>query len=203
MDLLASIFDALMRMTPHKTDTESRAERAARMHVIAASINDATKRAACVEGGGVVSTEPCKPIFSDRRLLAALLLGKGHFESDFAQYVHEGRCEDGPVGARCDSGKDGVARAHGPWQQWRLSVFPSSDWDDMQSSTPEATSLAAWHAAKLLAGSKSMCKAYFGGDDVQAAIAGFSGSCTMGMAPKKIAYQAAAVRKILAQLPAE
>lgn len=200
MDLLSSIFAALMRMTPHKTDTESRPERELRMHVVADSIHDATLRAAC---SGRYASPDCKPIFSDRRTLAALLLGKGHFESDFAEYVHEGRCQDGPVGARCDSDAHGLARAHGPWQQWRLSVFPSSDWDTMHAATLEATTLAAWHAAKLLAGSRTMCKADFGGDEIQAAIAGFSGSCTMGMAPKKVAYQAQAVRKILASLPAE
>ena len=200
MDLLASIFAALMRMTPHKTDTESRPERAARMQVVASSINEATLRAACA---GHYASTACSPIFSDRRTLAGLLLGKGHFESDFAEYVHEGRCQDGPPGARCDSDSHGLARAHGPWQQWRLSVFPASDWDSMRAATPEATTLAAWHAAKLLAGSRAMCKAAFGGDEIQGAIAGFSGSCTMGMSPKKVAYQAAAVRKILATLPAE
>lgn len=199
MDLLTAIFAQLMRMTPHKTDTETRAERAERMHVVASSINDATKRAACFG----LSIEQCRPIFSDRRVLASLLLAKGHFESDFAQYVHEGRCSDGPVGARCDSDRFGVARAHGPWQQWRASVFPATDWDQMHAATPEATELAAWHAAKLLAGSRTMCKAAFGGDELQAAIAGFSGSCTMGMAPQKIARQAALARKILAGLPAE
>jgi predicted ATPase len=73
----------------------------------------------------------------------------------------------------------------------------------MNASTQEATDLAAWHATKLLSGSRSMCKAAFGGDEVQAAIAGFSGSCTMGMSPKRVAYQAATVRKIMAMLPAE
>lgn len=44
MDLLTSIFDALMRMTPHKTDTESRAQRADRMHLVAASIKRRDKK---------------------------------------------------------------------------------------------------------------------------------------------------------------
>jgi hypothetical protein len=197
MDLPTAIFDTLMRMTPHKTDTESRDARSARMHVIASSIDSASRRAACID-----APPDCKPIFGDRRLITALLLGKGHFESDFAQYVHEGRCEDGPRGARCDSGRDGVARAHGPWQQWRMSTFPASDWDQMVGSDQESTDLAAWHAAKLLSGSKSMCKAFFGGDPVESAIAGFSGSCTR-MEPAKVAYQAQTVRKILATLPAE
>lgn len=197
MDLLAAIFDQLMRMTPHFTDTESRAERQVRMHIVAVSINDATKKAACVG-----AAPGCKPILSDRRLLAGLLIGKGHFESDFAQYVHEGHCEAGPVGARCDSDKDGIPRAHGPWQSWIQGVIPRDDWDKLVGVTPEATHLAAWHAAKILAGMRSMCKEFYGGDEIQSAIAGYSGSCTR-MDPKKVAYQAQAVRKIMALLPSE
>jgi hypothetical protein len=121
MDLLTAIFDSLMRMTPHKTDTESRPEREMRMHIVAVSIHRATQRAACVD-----APPDCKPIFSNSQMLAGLLLGKGRFESDFAEYVHEGHCEAGPVGARCDSDRNGLPRAHGPWQQWRLSVFPAS-----------------------------------------------------------------------------
>lgn len=200
MDLLTAIFNSLMRMTPHNTDTESREGRVARMHIVAPAIHDATLRASC---SGSFAVPDCKPIFSDRRTLAGLLLGKGHFESDFAEYVHEGHCLDGPVGARCDADKNGVPRAHGPWQQWKISVFPQEDWEKLEGSTPEATELAAWHAAVLLAGSRSACKNAFNGDEIQAAIAGFSGACTMRMRPEKIAYQAAVVRKILATLPAE
>jgi len=200
MDLLSAIFLKLMGMTPHFTDTETKEARATRMHIVAASINDATLRASC---SGTFAVEDCKPIFSDRRTLAGLLLGKGHFESDFAEYVHEGRCTDGPKGARCDADKDGLPRAHGPWQQWKQSVFPQEDWDKLEGSTAEATELAAWHAAVLLSGSRSTCKRYFQGDEIQAAIAGFSGNCIMGMKLDKIAYQASAVRKIVATLPAE
>lgn len=197
MDLLTAIFAALMHMTPHKTDTESLADRQVRMHVMARAIDTATRRAACVD-----VPAPCKVIFADRRLLAALLLGKGRFESGFAEYVHEGRCEDGPVGARCDSDSKGIPRAHGPWQQWRSSVYPAEDWDALQASTQEATDLAAWHAARLLAGTRSFCKEEFRGDEVQSSIAGFAGGC-LRMTPAKVAYQAAYVRKILATLPAE
>ncbi len=200
MDLLSATFGWLMRMSPHHSDTESRVAREARMHIVAASINDATLRASCT---GKFAFEGCKPIFSDRRTLTGLLIGKGHFESDFAEYVHEGRCLDGPVGARCDADKNGVPRAHGPWQQWKLSVFPQEDWDKLEGSTAESTELAAWHAAVLLSGSRSQCRNAFNGDEIQAAIAGFSGACTMRMRPEKIAYQAAFVRKILATLPAE
>ncbi len=197
MDLLTAIFNTLMGMTPHFTDTETHAARVARMHVFAEAIDEATRRAACVG-----SAPGCKPIFSDRRLLAALLLAKGRSESGFAQYVHEGRCKDGPVGARCDSDRFGVPRAHGPWQQWSSSVFPSSDWQAMEGSDEKATKLAAWHAARLLAGTRGLCKSAFGGDEVKSAIAGFSGSC-LRMDPERVAYQARVTRKFLTLLPAE
>jgi hypothetical protein len=44
---------------------------------------------------------------------AALLVAQGWHESRWAAYVLEGRCQDGPPGARCDEG-----RARGPWQVW-------------------------------------------------------------------------------------
>ncbi len=200
MDLLTAIFVALMRLSPHRTDTESKEERETRMHLIASAINTATLRAAC---SGAFAGVGCKPVFSDRRTLAALLIGKGRFETYFAQYVHEGRCAEGPVGERCDMDRQGRARAHGPWQQWQVAVFPRDDWNKMEGATSEATELAAWHAATLLAGSSSMCRPSFPGDPISAAIAGFSGSCTMRMSPSKIAHQAQAIRKILETLPAE
>lgn len=46
------------------------------------------------------------------------LVVDGWFESRYAAYVLEGRCLDGPRGARCDPGKDGKPRARGPWQVW-------------------------------------------------------------------------------------
>ena len=48
------------------------------------------------------------------------LVTDGWFESRYARYVLEGRCLDGPRGARCDPGKDGVPRARGAWQVWKF-----------------------------------------------------------------------------------
>lgn len=48
----------------------------------------------------------------------AALIADGWFESRFARYVIEGRCQDGPKGARCDPDKNGVPRARGVWQVW-------------------------------------------------------------------------------------
>ncbi len=197
MDLFTATFKALMLMTPHKTDTESLDERAVRMRMIAQAEMVAVNAGACYH-----LPAPCKPILSDRRLGIALLTGKGHFESDFAWYVHAGHCEMGPVGARCDSDRNGDPRAHGPWQQWRISVYPQTDWDEMVGATPEATALAAAHALELLAGSLHRCPDQYPGDNIAQAIAGFAGTC-ITMRPEKVLRQAAYVRKILNTLPAE
>jgi hypothetical protein len=53
---------------------------------------------------------------SDPKQTAAALLTLGFEESRFAAYVGEGRCAEGPKGARCDRGK-----ARGYWQLWRVA----------------------------------------------------------------------------------
>jgi hypothetical protein len=45
-------------------------------------------------------------------LKAAVVLSVGYHESKWARYIIEGRCEEGPPGARCDNGS-----ARGPFQQ--------------------------------------------------------------------------------------
>lgn len=193
MDLHTAIFNILMSRHAHKTDTESLEARQARMHLFADAINDATKRAACV---GVKDPAACKPILSDRRLAAGLLIAKLDFESGAAQYVHEGRCDEGPVGARCDGG-----RAHGPWQQHQSSVFPRSDFDDMVGATAAATHLAAWHALKLLSGQFKSCQHIYP-DPIASAIAGYAGTC-ISMSPGLVAREAALTHQFMNRLPAE
>ncbi len=193
MDILSAIFEELLRQPRHFTDSESPEARAERMGVISRSIDRATKLAAC-EG----EPAPCKPIFSDRLTMAALLITKGRFETGFAELVHEGHCDQMPKGMRCDADRTGVARAHGPWQQWRSSVYPASDWDDMNSSSQEATDLAAWHAAKILAGGTKHC-AYLYPDPLASTIATFSGSC-IRMYPGMVLRQAATAHSILNRL---
>lgn len=192
---LKAIFAALMRVPQHHTDHEDIEARRARMMIVAESIVEATARLACAD-----QPASCRPVNSNQREVAALLIGKGKFESGFAAYVHEGRCHDGPRGARCDEGRDGVARAHGPWQQWPSSVFPRSDWEDMHAATPEATRIAAYHAGKLLAGGTSRCKYLYGNDRLANAIAVFTGSC-LRMPAARVMAQADYARKVMATLP--
>ena len=194
MNLFAAILAVLLALPGHSTDTETSAQRLARLTTIAQAIDTATLRAAC-EG----QPEPCRAIQSDRVLMAALLLAKGKAESGFAQYVHEGRCSDGPVGARCDSDKQGVPRAHGLWQAWRVAIYPPEDWDAINESTDAATTLAAWHAARSLSGGFKACLQQYPGDPIASAIAQYAGSC-LQMAPAKVRQQAQLTRRFQALL---
>jgi hypothetical protein len=49
---------------------------------------------------------------------AAALITQAWHESRLAAYVLEGRCHEGPPGARCDMDRKGNPRARGPWQVW-------------------------------------------------------------------------------------
>ena len=195
MDLFSQIFDVLMKQPRHFSDTETFDERRDRIVVMGHAINRSTRRAACTDEFALPG---CKPIFGDQMLMAALLITKAKFESGLAEHVHEGHCDLMPAGQRCDADKQGVARAHGPWQQWRSSVFPASDWDDMNASTQAATDLAAWHATKLLSGGTRRCAQQYP-DPISSTIAAFAGSC-IRMTPAMVQRQAAATQKTLAQL---
>lgn len=52
---------------------------------------------------------------------AAALIAHGEHETHWARYVIEARCSEGPAGSRCDPDRDGVARARGPFQAWKVA----------------------------------------------------------------------------------
>lgn len=87
------ILAALLAAPVHYTDRDESGEtREARLRTIASAIHGASR---------------------DPEMQAALITEAVH-ESGLAAYVTEGRCEDGPRGARCDTGQ-----ARGPWQVWQ------------------------------------------------------------------------------------
>ena len=75
---------------------------------------------------------------------AAWLITQALHETRFARYVLENRCEDGPVGARCDEG-----RARGPWQVHGWCV---GAWDSQASQ-----------AEQLEAGARCALRGYWQG----------------------------------------
>lgn len=89
---------------------------------------------------------------------AAALIAQGQGETGFAAYVLEGRCHEGPRGARCDPDRQGRARARGPWQVWRVAC-------------PDAWELPVGHeslhreaacALRLLRAGRMRCQSWVG-----------------------------------------
>jgi len=108
MPLLGPLLAILLALPSwHQDRGEESAAREQRLTMVATAISRAT-------GGDL------------RR--SARLLALGWHESRWARYVGEGRCADGPKGARCDPDRRGVARARTYWQlhyracpaAWRL-----------------------------------------------------------------------------------
>lgn len=85
--------------------------------------------------------------------MAAALVSLGFHETGFARYVIEGRCEDGPPGARCDADTRGRARAIGPFQVWG---WCSAAWDAPAGSR-ESLLGGAKCAVRMLASGSSRC----------------------------------------------
>lgn len=191
MKYTLAIFHFLTSLHASTYEHEAETARAARLMTIARAIDWSSAKATCEEN----QPADCKPIFGDRRLLIGMLISKGKSESGFSAYVHEGRCSEGPIGARCDADSRGVARAHGPWQQWAVGVFPREDWDAMNNSSLDATKLAAWHATTALSGGMRQCGSLYPGDKVAGAIASYAGSC-LRMRPENVNGQAAFARKV-------
>lgn len=106
----------------------------------------------------------------------AALISLGWHESRFARYVIEGRCQDGPPGARCDNG-----RARSPWQLWRRSC-PSA-WE-LAEDDPRAMERSAACAARLLRGARGRCRGMHPAGDLAGMFSGYArgGRCTWGPA---------------------
>ena len=98
MTLELAILAVITALTTHTTDrTEPKSAREARLTMAAESVAHACK--------------------GDVKCSAALLTIMTA-ESEWAGYVGRGECTKGPVGARCDLGKDGKPRAWGYPQVW-------------------------------------------------------------------------------------
>lgn len=82
----------------------------------------------------------------------AAMVALGYHESAFARYVLEGRCGDGPPGARCDSDRKGRPQARGPWQvhdwcpAWKLP-----------EGSPESLAAEAHCAERMMRRSWELC----------------------------------------------
>jgi hypothetical protein len=190
--MMEAILAILLSFRPFFADTETLEERRERLDVVARSIEAAAERATCT--GEYAATE-CRPVWHDtRRSLVVALIVLGHQESRYAQYVHEDRCLDGPPGMRCDLDRNGVPRARGPWQAWRVAC--PDLWDEMAGTSLEATTAAAWCTARRFAQAYRRCQKS-NPDPWAGAFSGYTGaSCNWaGAVPRS-----EQVRKLLRKL---
>lgn len=189
----SSVLKVMLRFAPHKTDTETAGARAERLTVLARSIERSADRATCVG-----QPTGCKAIYADARSMRALLITIGKHESgNFAQYVHEDRCLEGPD--KCDVDKDGNPRAKSVFQMWAVAVQPQDDWNRIGGLSQPANDLAAWNATKRLSGARSRCASTYPEDPIKGAIAGFAGGC-LALSPKKLAARTHTYYQVLKQL---
>jgi hypothetical protein len=149
MTLTEAIFLVLWAWPRHVTDVNEPEDlRRVRLRHTAEAVSDATARATCV---GPWATVDCKRIWKrSRSELAAAILAVGKHESHFAEYVGDGRCQDGPVGMQCDKDhRTGEFRARSYWQLHQ-SACPKL-WEQEPGSVGELR-VAASCTARLLAG---------------------------------------------------
>lgn len=106
------------------------------------------------------------------RLLAVLLVTQAWYETRLARYVIEGRCHDGPVGARCDGGL-----ARGPWQvhQWCRQAWEPED------GSQASLDGGAYCALRLMVAGMRRC------GTIEGAFAGMRGTseCSSGWARER------------------
>jgi hypothetical protein len=136
----------------------------------AESIAMAAERATCK---GQFASGECRPIAADPYRVAAEVYTQGLFESSYWWHVHAGQClprECDPSWRRVLGG--GVTIVHNartPWQFHRAPSWSDEYWDSLEGDSSEATTAAAWQAAKLLAGYRARC-----GGSPEGAFAGFA-----------------------------
>lgn len=138
--LARGLLAVLLHFHPYSGDHEKPEARRARLTLVA----DAITTAAFKRYGGI------NPL-----VMAAALTTVAKAESNFALYVGEGRCLDGPRGARCDPDpRTGRPRARTYFQLWKVACRKA--WAQPQGSRAELYA-AADCAAQRLAGAYYRC----------------------------------------------
>ena len=156
MNLVEAISIILTSLPVPKVDQDE-PERIRRLQSIAISIARASNRATCREE---FKAEDCKPIAGDVNELAAQLIVLANSESNLKRNVHADEC--GPH--ECDAVRyrlKGVVhiihRARSLWQLHKAPSWTDAHWQAISGTSQAATNLAAWDAAKLLAGGRGTC----------------------------------------------
>jgi len=161
MNFTTYITTILLGLQPSYGDKETWQERTDRMTIIAQAIDDASSRSTCSDKHDVPDCKPTWP--SDKESLALLLVTTGYWESKFAKNVHEGKCKP----YECDaiknlSGKTIGHRAKTIWQIQKTPLETREEYDKMNSSSLESTTMAAIVAIRHLALGMKKCNTTIG-----------------------------------------
>jgi hypothetical protein len=148
------IFTILMLYPPNQYDTETLEQRTVRMGTIAVSMDDTADRALCL---GRFKTKGCKVIWRGTKTeLALAMITRGHFESRFAQNVHEGKCKSWQCDPIKKKGRK-YFRARTVWQLHREGKS-QDEWDGMIGTDMIATNMAAWAATRKVSLTYAGCR---------------------------------------------
>lgn len=159
MNFMNYILAVLLSLEPAHDDKENWDERVERMSVVAKAIDDASSKATCQDSYDVPECKKTWP--GSKKSLALLLVTNGYWESRFAKNVHEGKCRS----YECDAHKvngNVFHRARSPWQVQKTGLVTKEDYDKMNSSSLESTTISANVASKHLSLGMNSCKTIIG-----------------------------------------
>jgi len=159
MNFVNYILAVLLSLEPAHNDKETWEQRVERMTVIAKAIDDASSKATCQDSYDVTDCKKTWP--GSKKSLGLLLVTNGYWESRFAKNVHEGKCKSYECDAHEVNGSV-YHRARSPWQIQKTGLVTKDDYDKMNSSSLESTTISASVAAKHLSLGMNSCKTIIG-----------------------------------------
>jgi hypothetical protein len=174
MTLFQSIL-IVIQMLPVPQIDKNEIDRELRLEKIAFAIARAAELATCKNE---FSPGDCKPIATDENLVAAELVWQSNAETALRSNVHRDKCsryQCDAVRIRTASGFTVIHLARGLWQPHKPPRWSILRWDAIRGDSLEATSNAAWEAAKMIEGYRGMC-----GSTTRGAFAGYAtgGKCS-------------------------
>jgi len=160
MNFIKYITTILLSLEPaYYSDNETWDERSARMEIIATAIDDASTKATCEDK---YDTPDCVTTWpNSKKSLALLLVTQGYWESKFAKNVHNGKCRNYECDAYVTNGTI-RHRARSPWQIQRTGLVTQEEYQKMNSSSQESTTMSAQVATRYLALGMKSCRTTLG-----------------------------------------
>lgn len=190
MTIKALIFLVLLSRTPHHRDTETWAERAERLDLVADAISSAALRATC-QGphAPAEGDEECPRLWpGSAKGLAFLLATQALHETHLSSEIHHNRCRlaigecDARVVRDPQTGTlTYIQQSFSLWQIKRYSDIPDDHWALIERGVP-GTHYAAWHAARRLASAYRSCGTLTGAISRYA----LGGGCEWGGAKERV-----------------